>query len=372
MKTSPHTPYKNPRLIDLFAGCGGLSLGFKSAGFEACQAVEIDPDAAETYRLNVDDHVHIGDVAGVCDWPQADVVVGGPPCQGFSLLGNRDPEDPRNELWRAFLHVVEESEAVAFVLENVPQFLNSDEFTRFERAARRRGFHVASDILCAADYGVPQMRFRCIVIGSKFSEPWFPEETHGPNSPMGHPYVTVKQAFQASPPLPRRPDGDNWHRVRAGIKDFSLTRYAAVPANGGTRLQMQERLKADGLEHLIPPCWRRRRAGGTDVFGRLWWDRPALTIRTEFYKPEKGRYLHPVANRPITAREAARLQSFPDSFAFPEDQPMTSVARQIGNAVPPLLAEAVARALADHLSEHGIAHRQPTHRSKSRQLALVS
>jgi len=112
---------------------------------------------------------------------------------------------------------------------------------------------------------------------------------------------------------------------------------------------MQKTLEEQGRGHLVPPCWRNKPTGTTDVFGRLWWDKPASTIRTEFFKPEKGRYLHPTENRPITVREGARLMSFPDDHVFPEDQSMTSVARQIGNAVPPLLAKAIAETLAQDL-----------------------
>jgi DNA (cytosine-5)-methyltransferase 1 len=129
----------------------------------------------------------------------------------------------------------------------------------------------------------------------------------------------------------------------------SIRRYKAVPRNGGNRFQMQANLDRVGLAHLVPPCWRNKPTGTTDVFGRLWWDRPAFTIRTEFYKPEKGRYLHPSAHRPITVREAARCMSFPDDFVLPDDQPMTSIARQVGNAVPPVLAARIAEALAASL-----------------------
>ena len=128
-----------------------------------------------------------------------------------------------------------------------------------------------------------------------------------------------------------------------------MRRYKAVPRDGGDRFAMQRNLDRAGLGHLVPRCWREKPRGTTDVFGRLWWDRPALTIRTEFYKPEKGRYLHPSAHRPITVREAARLMSFPDDFVLPEDQAMSSVARQVGNAVPPLLARRIAESLAPSL-----------------------
>jgi DNA (cytosine-5)-methyltransferase 1 len=112
---------------------------------------------------------------------------------------------------------------------------------------------------------------------------------------------------------------------------------------------MQANLDAAGLGHLVPACWRRKSTGTTDVFGRLRWDEPALTIRTEFYKPEKGRYLHPSEDRPITVREAADLMSFPRWFTFPEDQPLTAVGRQVGNAVPPELASAIGMSVAEAL-----------------------
>jgi DNA (cytosine-5)-methyltransferase 1 len=152
---------------------------------------------------------------------------------------------------------------------------------------------------------------------------------------------------------------------------MSLLRYAAVPSDGGNRFQMQRLLDGRGLGHLVPPCWRNKPTGTTDVFGRLWWDRPALTIRTEFYKPEKGRYLHPQQPRPITVREAARLQSFPDSFTFPEGQSMASVARQIGNAVPPLFAKVLAEAVRSHLGGGGLSVAMGTP-LLARQLVLVS
>jgi DNA (cytosine-5)-methyltransferase 1 len=112
---------------------------------------------------------------------------------------------------------------------------------------------------------------------------------------------------------------------------------------------MQESLDSAGLGHLVPRCWRNKPKGTTDVFGRLYWLRPAFTIRTEFYKPEKGRYLHPSEDRPITIREAARCMSIPDDFVLPTDQKWTEIAKQIGNAVPPLLARAIASSVATML-----------------------
>ena len=117
-----------------------------------------------------------------------------------------------------------------------------------------------------------------------------------------------------------------------------MARYRAIPLEGMNRVDLLR-----NAPHLTPPCWVRKKSGGTDLFGRMWWDRPSFTIRTEFYKPEKGRYLHPVQLRPITHREAARLQSFPDSFIFKGTK--IEIARQIGNAVPPLFGKRIAEAV---------------------------
>lgn len=361
--------FASQTFIDLFAGCGGLALGFCQEGYEAVGAVEWEADPAETYRINIDQRITVADIASVIHWPTADVVVGGPPCQGFSQLGTRDPNDERNRLWREYVRILDETAAEVFVMENVPQLLRSTQFQLFREQVEARGFKVLSRVLCAADYGVPQMRHRAIVIGSRLGLPLFPEETHGPRSQARRPYVTVREVFMDPFPLPEKPDGLNWHVARPNIRPSSLNRYRAVPKDGGNRFQMQENLERTGHGDLVPECWRRKRTGTTDVFGRLWWDRPALTIRTEFFKPEKGRYLHPTADRPITIREAARLQSFPDSFVYPASQSMVSVAKQIGNAVPPKLAAAVARAVLEHMWEHGRVQTAPAR--AVRQLELV-
>jgi DNA (cytosine-5)-methyltransferase 1 len=363
--------HRDPPFIDLFAGCGGLALGFVREGFRPIAAVEWDPDAAETFRTNIDRHIEAVDIADVRGLPKATVLAGGPPCQGFSQLGARDPRDPRNRLWREYVRVLDETDADVFVMENVPQLLNSAQFRLFRAEVVRRGFRVIADVLNAADYGVPQTRRRAIVMGSRLGEPFLPQRTHGPMSLPLKPYVTVLQAWKEPPTLPEEPSGENWHTGRPHVRAESIQRYRAVPEDGGNRFQMQAKLEAEGNGHLVPPCWRNKPTGTTDVFGRLWWDRPALTIRTEFFKPEKGRYLHPSADRSITVREAARLQSFPDTFTFPPSQSMVSVAKQIGNAVPPKLASALARAIHEHLWEYGRSA-QPPRNHADRQLQLIS
>ncbi len=169
------------------------------------------------------------------------------------------------------------------------------------------------------------------------SQPTFPSET----IPLtGRPWRTFRDAVEVC--RSSRP-------ARTGITRATLDRKAwSATARSRMRARDASTWQSAGLTSPRR-AGSERRPGSTDVFGRLWWDRPAFTIRTEFYKPEKGRYLHPSEHRPITVREAARCMSFPDSFEFPRRQSMTSVAKQIGNAVPPDLASAIAAAIGAHL-----------------------
>ena len=343
-----------PRLIDLFAGCGGMTAGFTAAGFEPVLAVEWDLHAAATYAANFgDDHVFCGDIADLPDEavPEVDVVIGGPPCQGFSNLGTKDPADPRNRLWREYVRVVTRARPAVFVIENVDRFRSSHEFALLQAEDSLRDYRLVSAVLDAADHGVPQRRRRTIVIGSRVGEPRLP-------SPAAR-AETVRTALRG---VPRRPTGtelpDSTEEFfgRAVPGSFkaaeihlgrrptavSVERYRAVPP-GGNRFDL-----ARARPDLLPDCWRNKPTGTTDVMGRLWWDQPAVTIRTEFYKPEKGRYLHPTEHRPITHLEAARLQTFPDDFLWCGSK--VSIARQIGNAVPPTLARCIAETVLDLLA----------------------
>jgi len=355
-------PYK---LIDLFAGAGGLTLGFTASfghKFMPIWANDIDKASVQTYNLNFGNHCLHGDINKILAGrkfivPAADVVIGGPPCQGFSLLNKNRAGDPRNQLWRPFFKVVERSGASIFLIENVPQLLGSPEFDQITDVAKNYGFKITSCKLCAADYGVPQTRWRAFILGWRYGNPapeFPPKRMHyNPNNgwnaglacemdgyiPDAAPWRTVRDAIIDLPDpvgtdVRKEPPPMDLHFGRTPTKK-SLQRYRAVPKEGMNRFDLQKR-----APELTPDCWIRKTKGGTDLFGRLWWDRPAFTIRTEFFKPEKGRYLHPRQHRPITHREAARLQSFPDSFMFSGTK--IEIARQIGNAVPPLLASRLA------------------------------
>lgn len=345
------------KVIDLFSGAGGMSLGFADprfcGGFKCVLAVDNDAAAIATHKLNFGGDSVCGNIE---IWlkdaiiPQADVVIGGPPCQGFSLLNKKRNGDARRALWEPFLDVAVRSGARIFIMENVAELYRSPELDDIRARAAKDGFKTVAAILNTADYGAPQTRRRTIVLGYRAGL-WAPEfpplKTHSEKRAETNlpPWRTVRDAI-ADLPKPERLEIEGPTPLDLHIKRTptakSLARYRAVPP-GGNRFDLQR-----NAPEITPDCWLRKTSGGTDLFGRLWWDRPSVTIRTEFYKPEKGRYLHPDQHRPITHREAARLMGFPDDFKFCGTK--VEIARQIGNAVPPALAGALARLVADMLA----------------------
>jgi DNA (cytosine-5)-methyltransferase 1 len=339
------------RLIDLFAGAGGLTRGFTDTNrFLPVAAVEADPAAAATYAANFgQDHLAAEDIGAWLrrgEVPSAHVVVGGPPCQGFSSLGRQRDDDPRNVLWRKYVQVLKIAKPLYFVVENVPQFLDSPQFARLRAATTGHGglrdYQLDPVVVDAWDFGVPQRRRRAVVIGRHRDLPQLP-----PLSGSG-PHISVREALVDVDPLVSEidlpdssydfggsmfPGAFKTSQLHLGRRptETSLQRYREIPP-GGNRFDISD--------HLLPECWRRHSTGSADVMGRLRWDSPSVTIRTEFYKPEKGRYLHPTEHRPITHYEAALLQSFDDDHMWCGSK--AAIGRQIGNAVPPRLARAIA------------------------------
>ncbi|MFE4392780.1 MULTISPECIES: DNA cytosine methyltransferase [Streptomycetaceae] len=381
-------------VVDLFAGAGGFTAGLtksyrpegaEHSPFRSIAAVEHDPAAAATYAANFGGHVDNVDITG---WlpPQevlsADVIVGGPPCQGFSGLGKEDPDDPRNLLWKEYVRVVGLVRPKIFIIENVDRFMRSPQFADLQRALdddRLGDYEIVPAVLNAADYGVPQARRRTIVIGTRKDV----IRRHPGKRPLSHPPAThVREPDLTGRPL--------WRTVQEAVFDhvaktvdgidlpdraaadggvpgpyrttelhigreprpLSIARYAAIPAGGNRKNLRNKTAVIDGEEiPLSTESWDRHNNGSGDVMGRLHADRPSVTIRTEFYKPEKGRYLHPVADRPITHYEAALIQGFPRDFVWHGSK--IQIARQIGNAVPVGLGSAIGKAIDEYLRKLG-------------------
>jgi DNA (cytosine-5)-methyltransferase 1 len=351
-------------VIDLFAGAGGLTAGFHAASdrFKTVRAVEMDMAAAASYEATFDPErkgvVYAGSIQ---DWlaegkvPQVDLIVGGPPCQGFSTLGKQDAEDDRNFLWRQYMATIVKARPKYFVVENVAAFQKSPQYNLFKAETEPGGVIENYDfqvrVLNAADYGAPQARKRAVIIGHLKSLPFpgFPEPTHvGKHQSVQEAFLGIRPQVTAIEPAsdvtyefhgktfagPYSPI--ELHLTRS-YTQLSLDRFAVIP-KGGNRFSIAEK-----RPDLLPACWVKHTSGSGDVMGRLHEDKPAVTIRTEFFKPEKGRYLHPTQDRAITHYEAAVLQGFPESHKFVGSK--VAIARQIGNAVPIKLGEAIARQL---------------------------
>src|SRR5258708_5779154 len=228
-------------LIDLFAGCGGMTLGFeRTRRFKSIFAVEYDQAAAETYRRNFGDHVAAQPIEHVRDFPRADVLIGGPPCQGFSPLNMLGVGLDRRLLWREYLRALKQAAPVAFVMENVPELLRSAEYAPFVKAARKLEYDVEGKILNPADYGVPQRRRRAIVTGSRAGRPTWPEATHCPPEDISGGALPWRSFREAVEGLPLKPDGRNWHNSR-NPRPMSLERYRTIPADGEGRVEHAER-----------------------------------------------------------------------------------------------------------------------------------
>jgi DNA (cytosine-5)-methyltransferase 1 len=353
------------RVADLFCGAGGLSLGLRMAGFEPVFAADFDRHACSTYARNLGAHVHNLDLAQTepeeladlvtRECGGADVVAGGAPCQGFSVQRRGAPIDARNDLVLRFGKFATTLNPQAIVLENVPTILGQRGKAYLDRVVQEwdtAGYEVHRAVLEAAAYGVPQFRRRAFVVGIRRdlgTHFQFPSPRLKPGQ-----YVTVRDAIGNLPPPPEdfseHPGHPNHRRV--AVSEINLERLRHVPEGGGrldvpARLQLPCHRNPNGHRHL-------------DVFGRLWWDRPSGTLTAMFDNFTRGRFAHPEQTRNITGREGARLQSFPDDFVFLG--PKKDVARQIGNAVAPLMAKAVGEALLHALAYPGRAVEQPRQR----------
>jgi DNA (cytosine-5)-methyltransferase 1 len=231
--------HPSQRLIDLFCGAGGMTLGFSQACFHSVFAIDNDRHAIDTYRLNFGEHAHCGDIRQIEIFPSAEVVIGGPPCQGFSRLGKQTHGRPTEEsyegngLWAEYMRCVEQVRPKVFVVENVADFFKHFAWEGIRREAARLGYALAHSVLNAADYGVPQKRLRAIIIGSRIGRPQLPPPTHQASPDMlGLPsWRTVHDAISD---LPETPNNLNRHDVR-NAGELSVRRYMAIPAGGNRK-----------------------------------------------------------------------------------------------------------------------------------------
>lgn len=309
-----------PTFIDMFSGAGLFSAGFAARGARPVLAVDVSKEAIASYNRNVAPVGITRSITGVIDIPTADILIAGPPCQGFSTLGRQDPLDIRNALALEVPRWADAAGALVTVVENVPPFLSSPQWRQLADAFEGMGFEVFTWTLDAVDYGTPQLRRRAFTIASRIG-------VFDPPTPM-----RIRRT--AGHALRRPIAQDDPHHTWPTPAGVAADRIALIPPLGDKRDVM--RLAPE----LCPPSWAKVGCQATDVWGRIDPDQPANTIRCTFQNPSKGRYLHPVENRTLSLREGARLQGVPDGWTF-VGRPYP-VARQIGNGVPIPLSRAVA------------------------------
>jgi DNA (cytosine-5)-methyltransferase 1 len=332
---------KKPRAIDLFSGCGGLSVGLRKAGYRVIYAVDADPLAIRAYRANHPrTKTFLGDIRDIAPrtlmkslglkFGELDLIAGCPPCQGFSTLrtlnGKRKVKEPMNDLVFDFLRFVKIMRPKSIMMENVPALADDWRLQRFCAAITKLGYKYEYTVANAREFGVPQRRRRMVLIASRIRQVSLP-----------NPSRKVKTVRETIGDLPHPSKSrDPLHNYKPNIGDRVQLIINSLPKNGGSRSDLSSRLQLG--------C-HKRSDGFRDVYGRMAWDEPAPTITGGCINPSKGRFIHPRQNRPITLREAAMLQGFPRQYKFPIDAGRYPVAKLIGNAFPPEFARRYAKRL---------------------------
>ena len=366
---------KKLKVIDLFCGVGGLSFGFaNNNSFEIITANEILPNMAKAYSLN---HpavkVYVEDIKDFnvkkvgkdlnIKTNEIDIIIGGPPCQAYSTVGKRLIDDPRAKLFQEYYRVLKEFNPKIFLFENVKGLISMQGGELLETIIslfKSLGYKVHYKLLNAADFGAPQLRERVIIIGSKLKDQFhYPEATHyNPEEPLGlfkkglKPYLTLEEAISDLPFI--KSSEESFEYASTPKNDFQkIMRLNApkrlmdhnAPNNNEKLVKIMEMLPDGGTPEDLPESLRPT-SGFKNTYCRLWWKRPATTITRNLSTPSSSRCIHPKAPRPLTTREGARIQCFPDYYQFFGSRSDRNL--QIGNAVPTFLSTVLAKSIAEN------------------------
>lgn len=353
------------KVVSLFSGCGGLDLGFKQADYDLIWANDILKDACDSYRLNIGDHIINEDITKIDldTIPYADIIIGGPPCQGFSGIGKRDPNDKRSALVFSYIEVVNKVQPKIFLFENVTGIKSSKApdgskvIDNLKVAFEDIGYRINIYTLNAADYGVPQRRRRVFIIGNKIDiDITAPPQTHFENETNKRKWVT---SFEAISDLKSPTENGNVRYKHSPNNPYQelmrkntvRTTLHFIPYSSATDREIIKHVKPGGNYMDVPDevstkriMYFKKTGGRTTTYGRLDPQKPNYTLNTYFDRPNIGCNIHYKEDRMITIREGLRFQSFPDDFQLISKSKRNYYV-QVGNAVPPLLS----KAWAEHL-----------------------
>ncbi len=340
-RNSPPSCQGKLTAIDLFSGCGGLTVGLKRAGFRVIAAVEMERKARTTYLLNhpevvvYDMDVRVLSVKAVMSKlnirpGELALLAGCPPCQGFSRLRTRNQStsvsDPRNDLISEIIRFTKGLMPKALMLENVPALQQDSKFRQLCNELEKLGYAYSVNVLDVADYSVPQRRKRLVLLASR---------VHSPEpAKKSNVRLTVRTALYGLD-HPKK-TGDNLHAVPENRSERTKALVRLIPRNGGSRSDLPNKFQL---------ACHKRSDGFQDVYGRMAWDEVSPTITSGCINPSKGRFLHPTQNRTITLREASLLQGFPSNYKFDVSHGKEAIALMIGNALPPPFVEAHAKVM---------------------------
>ncbi|MGD6876959.1 DNA cytosine methyltransferase [Bacillus infantis] len=312
-----------PRVISLFSGAGGMDLGFIHAGFDVKWAIDFEPDACETYRENIGDHIVCADITQVNtdDLPDCDVIIGGSPCQGFSNANRQTNflDNPKNLMVREYIRIVKDKQPKVFVLENVPRLLTAGE-GRFlgEIKEQLSNYHIEVKVMNSVEHGVAQKRRRAILIGSLIG--------------------AIKHPLPLKQPL----------TIRDILNDIddNLPNQNEYRASKESTIEKMKLIEQGKNVHSLPESYNVSSKTHQNVYRRLHLDEPSHTLA----HAGKTVMIHPTEDRIISIREAARIQSFPDDFIFCGT--LNSKYQQLANAVPPKMAEEIAKEIHNVLKQN--------------------
>lgn len=356
------------KIVDLFCGVGGLALGFKNKNFKTLLANDVDADMCKSFNLN------FPNINLVCDniknikfkdilKSKVDIILGGPPCQAYSTSGKRLLEDKRAFLYHQYYRALKELMPKLFIYENVKGLLSMNKgqlFNEIKDLFGSLGYDIQAKIINAADYGVPQLRQRVIIVGTldniKFN---FPQPTHFSYSESDDlffrnkkKYLTLEDALSDLPLIKNGEKSDQYLKSEQNDYQKKMRNNSLILTEHNSSFHSESLMRVirnvpqGGTLKDIPKKYKPK-SGFGNSYGRLWWNKPSTTITRNFGTPSSARCIHPKCDRALTTREGARLQSFNDNFKFYGSRQKKNL--QIGNAVPPILAEVLANQVKDAL-----------------------